>query len=104
MAAVNFKKYHEVLEKTNLIEYIGKVTKVVGLTIESNGPEVNIGEICKISALRENKTIPAEVVGFRDNRVLLMPLGDMSGIGPGSKVVASGDICQLVSAAGLWAG
>jgi len=101
MAAVNFQKYHEVLEKTNLIEYIGKVTKVVGLTIESNGPEVNIGEICKISALRENKTIPAEVVGFRDNRVLLMPLGDMSGIGPGSKVVASGEYLSIGVGSGL---
>jgi len=67
----------------------------VGLTIESNGPEVNIGEICKINALRENKVISAEAVGFRDNKVLLMPLGDMNGIGPGSKVVATRDYLSV---------
>lgn len=95
MAVVNLTKYQDILEKTNLIEYIGKVTKVVALTIESNGPEVNIGEICRINALRENKKIAAEVVGFKDNKVLLMPLGNMSGIGPGSKVVASGEYLSI---------
>jgi flagellum-specific ATP synthase len=101
MAVVNLSKYQDILEKTNLIEYIGKVTKVVGLTIESNGPEVNIGEICRINALRENKKIAAEVVGFRDNKVLLMPLGNMSGIGPGSKVVASGEYLSIGVGSGL---
>ena len=101
MAVVNLSKYQDILEKTNLIEYIGKVTKVVGLTIESDGPEVNIGEICRINALRENKKIAAEVVGFKDNKVLLMPLGNMSGIGPGSKVVASGEYLSIGVGSGL---
>ncbi|NLP13547.1 MAG: flagellar protein export ATPase FliI [Clostridium sp.] len=101
MTVINLLKYHEILEKTNLIEYIGKVTKVVGLTIESDGPEVNIGEICRINALRENKKIAAEVVGFKDNKVLLMPLGNMSGIGPGSKVVASGEYLSIGVGSGL---
>jgi len=95
MATIDFSKYYDVLDNRDFIEYTGKVSKVVGLTIESNGPEVNIGEICKINALRENKVIFAEAVGFRDNKVLLMPLGDMNGIGPGSKVVATRDYLSV---------
>ena len=70
MSVINLSKYHDALNKANLIEYAGKVCKVVGLTIESCGPEVNIGEICRINALRGNKKIAAEVVGFKENRVL----------------------------------
>jgi flagellum-specific ATP synthase len=95
MISINFNKYKKILEQSDFIEYTGKVSKVVGLTIESIGPEVDIGEICKLNSVRSKKTIDAEVVGFRDNSVLLMPLGDMSGIGPGSAVVASGDTLKV---------
>lgn len=91
MIGIDLMKYHEILSKQDFIEYTGKVSKVVGLTIESDGPEANIGEICRINALRSKKQINAEVVGFKDNKVLLMPLGDMSGIGPGSTVIATGE-------------
>ena len=90
MNIINLEKYTQILENNDFIEYSGKVSKVVGLTIQSNGPEANIGEICKLYAIKSNKVIDAEVVGFNDNKVLLMPLGDMTGIGPGSKVVATG--------------
>jgi len=89
-----FSKYYDVLDNRDFIEYTGKVSKVVGLTIESNGPEVNIGEICKINALRKQGYICGSS-GFRDNKVLLMPLGDMNGIGPGSKVVATRDYLSV---------
>lgn len=95
MVSIDFGKYHSVLKKNDFIEYTGKVTKVVGLTIESNGPEVNIGELCQIHTLKKNKRLKAEVVGFKDNKVLLMPLGEMSGIGPGSTVIATGDFLKL---------
>ena len=68
----------------------GKVTQIIGLVIESDGPNVIIGELCYIYP--RNADIPplrAEVVGFRENKVLLMPLGEMSGIGPGCEVIAS---------------
>ncbi|MCX7746997.1 MAG: flagellar protein export ATPase FliI [Clostridia bacterium] len=95
MNGINFKKYYNALDETDLIQYSGKVSKVVGLTIESNGPQVNIGELCEIRAAKEKRNIKAEVVGFRDNKVLLMPLGDMSGIGPGSTVVATGGFLKV---------
>jgi flagellum-specific ATP synthase len=79
---------NEVLDKTDMVKYTGRVSKVVGLTIESEGPEVTIGELCEINELAGRNPVKAEVVGFRENKVLLMPLGDMGGIGPGSKVVA----------------
>jgi len=67
---------------------MGKVTKVVGLTIEAEGPETHVGALCHIKS-RMGKDVLAEVVGFRDKSVLLMPIGDMNGIGPGSTVVAA---------------
>ncbi len=92
---INLQKYHELLNHSEFSEYYGRVSKVVGLTIESDGPEVNIGELCKLHASRGNKTINAEVVGFRDNKVLLMPFGEMSGIGPGNLVVASNAVLKV---------
>lgn len=93
MSSINLLKYQKALEDSDFIECTGKVSKVVGLTIESVGPEVNIGELCKIKGQR--KTIMAEVVGFKDNKVLLMPLGDMSGIGQGSTVFSTGDFLRV---------
>jgi flagellum-specific ATP synthase len=63
---------------------------VIGLVIESIGPEVSVGDRCTITS-RRNGSLPAEVVGFRGNRVLLMPLGEMDGVGPGSIVTATGE-------------
>jgi flagellum-specific ATP synthase len=57
--------------------------------VESDGPEVSLGEVCEIVSTRKDMSATAEVVGFRDNRVLLMPLGDIHEIHPGCQVVAS---------------
>lgn len=74
---------------TGTVEYSGKVVKVVGLTVESNGPVVNMGDICRIYASVGSNCVDAEVVGFKDQRVQLMPFGDMTGIGFGSRVVST---------------
>ncbi|MDP4179485.1 MAG: flagellar protein export ATPase FliI [Bacillota bacterium] len=95
MPVIDLQRYAQLLDKSDYIEYTGKVSKVVGLTIESTGPEVNIGEICKIYPTKGKKTIDAEVVGFKDNKVLLMPLGEMKGIGSGNKVVATGELMKV---------
>jgi len=86
---VDLDKYEAVLN-TSFIKKMGRVAQVVGLTIESVGPEANIGSTCLIRAGKYGKPVLTEVVGFRDNHVLLMPLGDISGIGPGSIVEAVG--------------
>lgn len=86
MKPEDFLKYEEVLTK-NYIKKFGKVSQVVGLTIESTGPDVSVGSTCYIRSA--DKEIMAEVVGFKGNKILLMPLGDMGGVRPGSVVEAS---------------
>ena len=95
MSSIVLEKYSRALKDVDTLRYSGRVSKVIGLTIESIGPPVNIGEVCEITPARGGKTIKAEVVGFRDNVVLLMPLGDMEGIGPGSGVTANGGTLKV---------
>lgn len=91
----DFQKYFNELASMNLIKFTGYVSRIIGLTIESIGPAVEIGEVCQIYPSNNSEPIRAEVVGFKETNVLLMPLGDMTGIGPGSKVVASGHSLQV---------
>ncbi len=90
----SFQRYRDLLKSIDTVERIGKVMKVVGLTVESNGPEVNIGGICRIYHATGDKYVEAEVVGFKDQRVLLMPLGDMSGIGFEAGLFPQGSPCR----------
>jgi flagellum-specific ATP synthase len=83
-------KYLERLAAVDPIRINGKVTQVIGLTVESEGPDVKIGEICAIYPEQGAPPVKAEVVGFRDNKVILMPLGDLRAVGPGCDVVATG--------------
>jgi len=69
----------------------GTVTEVVGLSIESRGPICRIGELCSISRGPDAPPIIAEVAGFRNDRVLLLPIGRAEGIEPGSRVTALGE-------------
>lgn len=85
-----FDKFFDLVENNSFVLYTGYVNKIVGLMIESVGPIVEIGEVCEIYSLRDNSKVLGEVVGFNDDKVLLMPLGEMGGIGPGSRVVALG--------------
>lgn len=68
---------------------IGQVTGIVGLAILSQGPAVSMGELCYLYPKHGGQPIPVEVVGFRDGQVVLMPIGDMEGVGPGCEVVAT---------------
>lgn len=90
-----FDKYFRALEEKSTLRFIGRVSKIIGLTIESEGPQVRIGEVCQIFPLDGKEPIIAEVVGFSSDKVLLMPLGEMEGIGPGSKVYASGYLLSV---------
>lgn len=85
-----YGKYLAVTEHS-FIKKLGRVVKMVGLTIESLGPEANLNDLCIIrSAENKEQTVFAEVVGFRDRQVLLMPYGSMDGIGPGAVVENTG--------------
>ena len=86
----NLEKYMQLTEKT-YFNSLGKVVKVVGLTIESIGPEAKLNDLCRIYLNREeNEYVMAEVVGFRDKRLLLMPFDNMEGMGVGCIVENTG--------------
>ncbi|MBI2511236.1 MAG: FliI/YscN family ATPase [Opitutae bacterium] len=71
------------------VQRVGAVTGVAGLIIESEGPNVGLGELCLVRSPRTEFEVRAEVVGFREHRVLLMPLGDTSGLHVGCEVAAA---------------
>ncbi len=87
---LSVEKYKNVIRGIDPVRINGKITQIIGLTIESQGPDVRIGELCSIYPTNSQTPIQAEVVGIRENKVLLMPLGEVRAIGPGCDVVASG--------------
>ena len=82
MSVINRAKY-EHLAQESFYKKLGKVSKIVGLTIESVGPDAKLNDLCKIYSPDKSQTLFAEVVGFKDSRVLLMPFDNVGGIGPG---------------------
>jgi len=88
VSGLDFSAVAEQLRTVNPVRVSGKVTDVIGLVIEGTGPGLPIGGACTIERRNGAGVVPAEVVGFRHRRVLLMPLGDVTGIEPGSRIVA----------------
>ncbi len=82
---MDISRYFKVIDDLKLIRFHGKVTQVVGLVIEGFCPDTAVGSICEIHPA-DGDPIPAEVVGFRDNKTLLMPLGELRGVGLGSLI------------------
>ncbi len=74
---------------------MGEVTRVTGLLVESNGPRVRVGEVCELRSAEHAAPLPVEVVGFRDGRLLSVPLGDTAGIRPGDRIVARGGALSI---------
>ncbi|MBU2702013.1 flagellum-specific ATP synthase [Sporomusaceae bacterium BoRhaA] len=81
--------YLKAVQDVQAMKLTGRITQIIGLVIEAQGPAVNLGELCYITSRDQSVSIPAEVVGFREKRVLLMPIGEMQGIGPGCEVIAA---------------
>ena len=88
-------EYSDIINKTNTIREIGKVTEIIGLVIEADGPQSSIGDLCYIYNKLNEKPVWAEVVGFRTPKVLLMPLGSMQGLQPGAVVVNTGSAMKI---------
>ena len=88
-APFSIAKY-EALKDRSFVKALGKVAKVVGLTVESIGPEAKLNDLCLIHSASRPEPVKAEVVGFRDDRVLLMPYDDVEGVGLGSFVENTG--------------
>src|SRR5262249_59119188 len=90
MADATLERFADALLGADLQRTRGRVTNLIGLVIEATGMRAEVGELCTITTGRNRSRVPAEVVGFRDGRTLLMPLGDMQGIGPGMPVTPTG--------------
>lgn len=91
----NREKFLDVVNETSTIKEIGKVIEIKGLIIEADGPQSSIGDLCHIYKKANDKPVWAEVVGFREGRILLMPLGSMEGIQPGAIVLNTGEPMKL---------
>ena len=76
----------ERVKSINPLKVSGKVIQIVGLVVEGYCPTATVGTLCQLIPLGGGEPVPAEVVGFRDSRALLMPLGELRGLGPGSLI------------------
>lgn len=79
------------LARTNTLQMRGRVTKVVGSVLESEGPKAPIGEVCSLLGRDGEVVCRSEIVGFRDGIILSMPLGELTDISPGMEIVAMGE-------------
>lgn len=91
----NKDKYLNIVEKAETIKEIGKITEIIGLTIESDGPKSSIGDLCYIYNDYNDTPTMAEVVGFKSDKILLMPLASPDGIRPGALVVNTGGAMKV---------
>ncbi len=85
--AIDFEKFHSALRAVNLLDCHGSVVRVSGLTVESTGPMLGLGELCGIH-IRDGRRVLAEVVGFQNDHLILLPLEHIEGISPGDAVTA----------------
>jgi flagellum-specific ATP synthase len=97
---LDIQRYLRVVDTYNPVRLHGKVTQVVGLVIEGYCPETSVGAICEIRP-KGGVPIPAEVVGFKENKTLLMPLGDLRGVGLDSLITVRRDKASLQVGPGL---
>ena len=77
----------ERVQQVRAAETRGRVIQLIGLVIESEGPLASVGEVCRVESVQHDRSALAEVVGFRNHHLLLMPLGEMHGIHPGCEEI-----------------
>jgi flagellar protein export ATPase FliI len=89
-APLDVAKYRRLVEEVLPMRATGRVSKVIGLAIEVQGLNASVGELCDIIPAKGQGRMPAEVVGFHDDRVVVMPYGELAGVQAGCEVIASG--------------
>ena len=98
-SVIDLKKYSSFIHKTDFVKKTGRVNRIIGLIIEGDGPAVSVGSICTIYP-GNRPPVLAQVVGFQNKSTLLMPLGDVVGIEPGSIIESKEEhpTCQVSNA------
>lgn len=97
----DFERYHRTIAGIDPLSVYGQVSGMVGLMVEGQGSGSSIGEMCRIYPAGKGRIINAEVVGFREKKVLLMPLDTLEGVGPGCRFLSTGKQSQVRVGAGL---
>src|SRR3954471_9981770 len=87
--AIDLTRYHALVKEAQLVRIRGRVTELTGLVIKAAVPGVRVGEVVEIRG-KNRSSVKAEVVGCQGEEVMLMPLGELTGIGPDSEVVPTG--------------
>ena len=95
-----FSQLNRQLADIEMLPWIGEVTEMVGLLIASRGPVVSIGDFCEIRT-SSGRTIRSQVIGFRNDRVLSLPLEEMDGLQLGDRVIARKEDALLRVGPGL---
>ncbi len=85
-ALFSLEKYCSRVRAIDPLRVNGRIVEAAGLMLQATGPEMRIGDLCYLKTPHEEAMVPVEVVGFRGDRILLMPLGELHGVGPGSLV------------------
>lgn len=91
-----FDRHLHTIRNAQLCQLKGRISQAIGLTLEAVGPQLSLGELCYVASNNPHQPLTAaEVVGFKNDRSLLMPLGELEGIGPGSELIASGKTLRV---------
>jgi flagellum-specific ATP synthase len=101
MTQVAYDMYADRIDRARTVKHFGKVTQVVGLVVQSAGPSIAIGRQCTIENADDGTQIRAEVVGFKNDRLMLMPFGPITGIHPGAIVTSTADQLRIPVGDGL---
>lgn len=88
--AIDLSRYHQLVREASTLRVRGRVTELTGLVVKAAVPGVRVGEVIEIRNKTGRGTVKGEVVGFQGDEVMLMPLGDLGGIGPDSEVIPTG--------------
>lgn len=99
---IDFEKYYREIRTSPAINIKGRVTQIIGLVMEVSGIRPSVGELCLVEVDADKEPVLAEVVGFRQGRALLMPLGDLKGVGPGCYVQSTGKPFYIDVGPGLY--
>jgi len=97
----SLEPYRRALASADLTPLSGRVVRLAGLLVESDGPRVRVGDICEIVGVDGEPPLSVEVVGFRDERLLSVPLGATTGIRPGARIVSRGALATIPVGSGL---
>lgn len=99
--AFSLDRYLQRVERAEVLPIVGQVVRAVGLVVESRGPRAGVGELCELRSQDGTRRLLMEVVGFRDDHLLTVPLGGTDGIEPGDVIVARGGTASVPVGDGL---